>query len=382
MAKKHNKEEFEPRGSDKWERFDPAILKLVDTAADAVDNAENKERAEAITSELNKTLDVEGLIGANVRLSSALPIIVEEIITDSGVEKRPVFDPEILGKKHFEGSFSGCGLVEFDGMDEQFLTYDVTALTGRGFLLVRSVIDMTRMEVNREIIEDDDDEDSDIMIAGAFNVLESVGDEDYADAVQALRTTFEDFDQPAIVRVKEIGQYAAVLLASSEHIKHTARMTALNIILKYSYDNELEYVIGGYREHDELDEEFNSNIRVSGPISPERAIITGVKYLTDFEIKYLNEDGLHIKENDGLQPAYIVKFAGSDVEYDYPLRFLSRFEEHQFHQEDWLDDGDYRSLHAGLPPTCGEQSRDFWEKVKSGEVLMGNAALRRLRFED
>ena len=382
MGKMKRPEDFESRGNEEWERFDPAVLKQVEKIAVDVDKAESKAHAEAVTTELNKMLDGEGLIGSSVRLSSDLPIIVEEIISASGVEKRPVFDPIILGKQYFEGSFSGCGLVEFDDIEGQFLTYDVTTLTDRGFLLVRSVVDMARMEVNRDILEVSDEEDSDVMVAGAFNILESVGDEDYADAVQALRATFEDFDQPAIVRVKQIGQYSAAILASPEHIKHTARMTALNMILKYSYDNELEYLVGGYREYDELDDDFNSNLRVSGPMSPERAIITGVKYLTDFEVTYLSEDGLNVKENDGLQPAYIVKFAGSDTEYDYPMRFLSRFEEYQFHQDDWFDDTDYKSLHAGLPPTCGEQSRDFWEKVKSGEISMGKAALRRFRVED
>ncbi len=380
MGKKRDSEEFEPQKSEEWERLDPAIVRLIEKAADRVDSADSKAHAEVLATKLNKKLDLEGYIGSTVRLRSPLPIVMEEIITNDGVEKRSVVDPDVLGQEYYEGSFSGCSLIEFEDIKEQFLTYDVTAATSRGFLLVRSVIDMTHLEIRRDLVEEEDE--SDVMIAGAFNVLESVPDEDYIDAVDALRSAFENFDQPAIIRAKQIGFFAAVLLASPEHIKHTARMTALDVILKYSYDDELEYIVGGYREYDNLDEEFNSNLRVTGPESPERAIITGVKYLTDFEITYLNEDGLTVKENDGLQPAFVIKLTSTGAEYDYPLRFLSRFEEYQFHRIDELEDVDYAASHAGLKPTCGEQTRDFWEKVQTGQIAMGKATLRRLNLED
>jgi hypothetical protein len=90
---------------------------------------------------------------------------------------------------------------------------------------------------------------------------------------------------------------------------------------------------------------------------------------------------MQVKPKEGLQPA-IQFFEERTREYQtIPLKYLATFEEFQYresHKSPYVDS----YSEAGLSPTCGEETRIFWERVRAGEITMGDSAIRRFVLGD
>ncbi len=351
----------------------PAYIKAkIESTANAIDSDDTEQARERI-AELNSFLQEEGIIGRDVRLSTAVPIVSEEILTAEGREVRPVLDGPLMQQTQFEGALSGCSVVQYENVPNHYLAYDIASLAPDGFYYVKGIYDASRIKIHKEIEFDEDE--TEVIIASSFDVLEAVEDENYAEIVALLRDAFENFDQPMILRLKQLGTNAALLMSHPLHVGKQARVDALHAILSYAIDEDLEYLMKGYEAHDIISIEFGSKPHVEKPKEITRVQYIGITYMTNFDIVSHPDDDIQLQTYAGLQPA--IKFFDTAARYEriFPFRFLAKIEEYQYRQDEY-DQGISPKIGAnGMVLYCGDTIRDFMRRVEAGETQYAEGVL-------
>lgn len=361
-----------------WDEIPPAVKNRVKEANYEIKNGD-RATASASLDSLQAFFESELILGRNVRLDAAIPIITDEIVTNNGIQHRPVIDPEILGQDYFYGSFSGCTVLEFNNVPYPVLAYKITQLIPNGFRTVQAPIDMVRVELQNEFAEAYDEDDT--LIKGAFAALESVGDLQYAKSLARFREVFENTDLPEVLRARLLGEYGAELLSHPEHTKHLVRTEALDVLLNRVLDEELEYMVGGYSVVPTADAGDDYTPDLKGPHKARRMLVDKVGMITDFDIVTTVDGTSTIRLKEGSQPA--IDFFDNETRElrTMPLKYLSSLSEYQYKQKDTGIYADTLNPN-GLKPTCGEETRMFWNRVQTGEISIGDSAIRRFVLGD
>lgn len=361
-----------------WDEISPHVKRRVKEANFEIKNS-NPAGVKHALDQLQAFFERENLLGANVRFDTALPIITDELITENGIQLIPVGDPDVLDQDYFYGSFSGCSVLEINDVEHPVLVYKLSQQIPGGFRTIQVPVDMGAVEVQNEFAEAYDEDD--ILIKGAFEALESVGDPDYAASLKKFRRSFEDTDLPMIIRIRQLGEYGAELLNNPEHVKHLLRQQALDVLFRQALDEEIEYEVGGYSVEPTEVDDVDSIPDVRGPHPKARALIDDIGIVTDFDLHTSADGALMVNKKDGVQPAILFLDEATRTYRTIPMKYMASIDEYQYRHR---DSNPYSPAltESGLEPTCGEESRMFWRKVETGEITMGDSAIRRFMLGD
>ena len=353
-----------------WEVLQEPVLKRIERACARIERA-NPARIAKELKELNNNLRAEGIIGLPMQVKTGMPMFVAKTLTEEGVTESPVLEPDLMRKNKFEGTFRGFTTHAMQAETDMTLVFYDVELSEKDNLHLEAAVDASKVQVEYTDANSWEQE-----VHGAFAVLETVDDEDYAETVKELNKAFWSTGGSLLTRMKNLGFHSIALLSSELHREPGELNNALELILACSIDQDVLYEVKGIDMLETVDKEGKDVIHLK-QMSHERIVKPiEIQYLTYFEVLKVAGETVDVQLIDAIQPVYIFLDPRTREEVAIPLRYFASIEESE-HDEMTLTSASravearYMSKSNGM--TCGELSRDYMRREQQAKDFGGTA---------
>lgn len=269
---------------------------------------------------LNENLRAEGLLDLPMQVSTGLPMFTGRTLTLEGVEESPVFPIDLMKQDQFEGTFRGCTARPVQSDTDMILIFYDVEISEDENIHLEAPVDGSKVKIERADADSWEQE-----VHGAFAVLETVDDEDYAECVNELRKAFWNTGESMLTRMKNLGFHSIALLSSELHKESGGELNeALELILASSIDQDVLYEVRGIDMHETVNDKGQDVIYLK-QMSRERIVKPiEIQYLTYFEVLDVQGEQVDVQLMNAIQPVYIFLDPRERQEVAIPFRYLQR----------------------------------------------------------
>lgn len=284
----------------------------------------SKDEIRKLVDDLNQDFNEYDLLGKSMWLSSDLLCVTESDLRDVSHRSIPVYDPAVLARTSYIGSFQGVSVSNFDSEPELMyaveMPLDETTLR---CLSASAPVGESRLEVYDDASTPmATDKDADYQTEDLFETLRQPNDASYQGVLREFIEILENTVKVDAKLLQLLGEYAATMLSYPEVSHSPAHKQALCQVFAELLNFNVPVTFAG------LEMYFGRQTKKTKFQINRQTMFYGhthlVRFVRDFD--YTTEDDgssrVHVRQTD--QPA-LVAIDGSNNKRILPLRYLTTF---------------------------------------------------------